>query len=166
VADFSEQTKLRVILALARFELPSDVARELGKEGIETDARQICGYDPTKSYYEAGDKWRAIFNEERERYMVEVQSVPIANQGWRLQMLQRVFDQAMVTKNRVLATATLRQAAEEVGGALTNERVNHNKSSISEATDDERRAMAADLVARLASQFDPKSAVEAPKTVQ
>ena len=38
-------------------------------------------YDPTRPYFDAGEKWREVFETKRKAYLEDVQKVPIANQG-------------------------------------------------------------------------------------
>lgn len=166
MADLDERTKLRIVLALAQFETPVDIAKELQSEGIDTDRRQVGGYDPTRPYYEAGERWREIFNAERKRYIEDVQSVPIANQGFRLNALQKTYEKAAASGNRVLANQTLRQAAEEVGGALTNERNLKVTKPLEEITADERRAMFAEVIRKAIESKDPPGTAPAPSGVQ
>lgn len=155
MADLTETQKLRVVLALARFEGQTDIARALREEdGTEVTPRQIGGYDPTVSYFDAGERWRKVFEDERERWITEMRDIPIASQAFRLRELQRTFDHAAKVKNRVLANQTLRQAAEEVGGALTNERNVKVTRPVDELTPEERRDAFAELI---------RKAMDAPK---
>lgn len=166
MADFDDKTKLAIVLALARFETPSDIVKALAVEGISSDPKQIGRYDPTRTYFEAGPRWKKIFEDERERYMTDVSAVPIANQGFRLNSLQRTYDQAMKVGNKVLANSTLRQAAEEVGGALTNERNVNVRKPVEELSADERRAALAELVRGLVAAVDPPGSQPAHAPVQ
>lgn len=166
VAELDDQTKLRIVLALAQFETPTDISKELLSEGIEADKRQVGAYDPTRPYYSAGERWREIFTAERKRYMEEVSAVPIANQGFRLNMLQKNLEKAMASGNRVLANQTLRQAAEEVGGALTNERNVKMTRPLEEVSADERRAMFAEVIRKALEAKDPPGTAPAPSGVQ
>lgn len=155
MAELNDQQKLQVVLALARFVTPTEIVNEFRAAGVEVSHNQIGSYDPTRTYYEASEKWRVIFEEERERYIKDVASVPIANQGFRLGALQRNYEHAIKTKNMVLANQTLRQAAEEVGGALTNERNVNVKRPLDELTPDERRAQFEELIRKVMESKDP-----------
>lgn len=166
MADLTEPQKHRIVLALACFEGPADIARELVAEGVETDRVQVGRYDPTKPYYEAGEKWIPIFTEARQAYLTEVQAVPIANQGYRLRVLQKTLDEAVRTKNKVLANQTLRQAAEEVGGAMTNERNIKVTKPLEEITPDERRTMFEELIRKAMEAKDPPGTAPAPAATQ
>ena len=66
MAELSEETKLEIVTRLARFEPPADIMADLGRRGIETTNTQIGSYDPTRTYYEAGDQWREIFEKARK----------------------------------------------------------------------------------------------------
>jgi hypothetical protein len=155
MAEFDEDTKFRVIQALARFRKPAEIVVALAEEGIESDIKQIVRYDPESRYFAASDKWRKVWDDERERYRNDIKAFPIANQAFRLEALQETFDAARKSRNRMLANQTLRQAAEEVGGALTNERVTKT-TPLKEMSAAERRAMAAEMIAGLLAQGDPK----------
>lgn len=166
MAELTDQKKLEVVLALARFEDLADIVKALGAEGIRVDARQVGSYDPTRTYFEAGERWKAIFDAERQRYLTDVTAVPIANQGFRLNALNKTFQAAMKSGNKVLANQTLRQAAEEVGGALTNERNIKVTKPLEEITVDERRLMFAELVRKALEAKDPPGTTAAPSAVQ
>lgn len=165
--QLSNQHKLLIVLELARFKGPSEISRAFRDElGIEILPAQIGTYDPTRTYYEAGDNWRKVFEEERERYLTNVQAVPIANQGYRLNALQRTYDDAVKAKNRVLANQTLRQAAEEVGGALTNERNLKVTRPLDQLDPSEKRSMLADVFAKALEVKDPPGTQPAPEATQ
>lgn len=167
MAELNDHQKLRIVMMLAQFYTPTEIVKDFREAGIDDlTVAQVGSYDPTRTYFEAGKRWEKIFHDERERFMKEVQTVPIANQGYRLQMLQRTLETAVKTGNKVLANQTLRQAAEEVGGALTNERNVNVKRPVEELTADERRAMFAELVQKALEQKDPPGTAPAPPAVQ
>jgi hypothetical protein len=123
MADLTDEQKLELVEALACFGEPATIAREFQEaHGIEIDRLQVGRYDPTRSYYAGGDKWRTIFEARRKAYLEDVATVPAANQGYRLQMLQKGIAAAEKQRNWVLVAALLEQAAKETGGLLTNER--------------------------------------------
>ena len=121
----------------------------LDETGVAVDRFQVRTYDPTNMAYAGGDKWRAIFETERHAYLNLIERIPIANQAYRLNELQRNYALARDKGNLVLANATLEQAAKEVGKSLTNERnirMNQAHSPLSELSSEERRAMVADIL--------------------
>lgn len=166
MAELNDQTKLLIVLALARFETPTEIMKQLREHGIEVTPQQVGSYDPTRTYYEASEKWKVIFEDERRKYLEEVSAVPIANQGFRLNALQRTFDKAMRTGNTVLANATLRQAAEEVGGALTNARSVTVHRPVDDMNAEERRAAMAEVIRRALEAKDPPGTSPAPAATQ
>ena len=117
--------------------------------GIDTTIQQVRTYNPDHPKFEAGEKWRPIFQTVRKAYLEDLSAIPIASQAFRLNALQKNFDRAMKIGNVVLANATLEQAAKEVGGVLTNARnvsVQQPGNSFRDLTAEERRAAVADLV--------------------
>jgi len=168
LAEFSDEEKALIVTRLAHFKRPTDVLEELREMGIESDLKHIGGYDPTRGYFRAGDRWRVLFEEEREAFMTGLRDIPIANQRFRLNALQDTFEQAVKSKNRVLANQTLRQAAEEVGGAMTNERNVKVTKGAEELTPDERRAALAEAIRGALSKIagDPVGTQPAPPATQ
>jgi hypothetical protein len=123
VAELSDQHKERIVVLLARYRLPSEVAVQMKDDfGLELTVQQIVKYDPSRPVYEAGEKWRPIFEVARQDYLENVKAVPVANQGWRLQTLQDGIEAAKKAKNWRMVADLLEQAAKEVGGVLTNSR--------------------------------------------
>ena len=122
MAMLTDEIKAEIVLRLAQFSGYSEVARAIESEfGVAVDRHQVRTYDPSKPAFAAAERWRSFFNEARTRYLDDVTAVPIANKAFRLNELQRSFELARRSGNLILANATLRQAAEEVGGSLTNE---------------------------------------------
>jgi hypothetical protein len=141
------------VLAHARFVSPGDIVSMMMKEYcVTTDVRQVHGYNPTKTCFEAGDKWREVFNAARKAYLEEVAHVPISSQAFRLNELMDNYTRAKAKGNLPLANQILEQAAKEVGGVLTNDRNlkidRSNSSPLSELTPEERRAMVADMLSQ------------------
>jgi hypothetical protein len=94
------------------------------------------------SHFAAGDKWREIFAAAREDYLTNVKAVPIANQGFRLQLLSEGIEAARKSKNWKLVAELTEQAAKEVGGVLTNSReLNINDGRKARDLDSEDRKM-------------------------
>jgi hypothetical protein len=122
VAELTEEQKLEIVTRLAQFEGPSEIMKDLGTRGIATDHAQIGSYDPTRPYFEAGEKWREIFDAARKAYLTDVAAVPIANQGYRLNELDKMFKKAVKQGNMKLAAELAEQASKEVGGVYSNVR--------------------------------------------
>lgn len=150
MAVLTTEQKREIVEALACYKRPAEVVVLMREDhGVETDVKQVVTYDPTRATYTAGDDLRVIFEVTRKSYLEDVQSVPIANQGYRLKILQNLLDKQLGQGNTVAAANTLEQAAKEVGGILTNERnlnVDSKKGGHSELTPEERRAMVTDML--------------------
>ena len=150
MSKLTDDIKLMIVTELAQFRRAADVARMITDEtGVTVDRFQVRTYDPTKTAYAGGDKWRQVFDQVRSRYLGSIESVPIAHKAYRLNVLQQICDDARSRGNFVLAAAILAQAAKEVGNSLTNERnirMNGSTNSFSETTPEERRAMVAEML--------------------
>ena len=151
MAELTEPQKLEIVEALACFRAPSDIIAHFRREyDLELTHMQVGGYDPTRPYYFAGDKWREIFDAKRKGYLEEVAVVPVANQGFRLNELHDMYVAAKKAKNYALAAQLLEQSAKEVGGVLTNERnlkVDYSRSPRpSDMTPEDRKAALAELI--------------------
>lgn len=133
---------------LAQFVGPAKVKEHFQVEhGVALTLQHITAYDPTRPQFRVAEKWRTIFWAARKRYMEEVGSIPIANQGFRLNLLHEAVLSARSRGNYVLMADLLEQAAKEVGGALTNKREVDLKDDrlMAELSEDERAERAARL---------------------
>lgn len=123
MADLTDDQKLEIVSMLACFREPSEIIASFQSDyGLELDRKQVGRYDPHRSYYAAGDKWREIFEAQRSAFLEDVAAVPIAHMGYRLQMLQQGVDAAKRAKNWPLVANLLEQAAKEIGGIYTSRR--------------------------------------------
>lgn len=147
VAELSSEEKREIVTLLARFHTCAEVVAHMKTEyDLELTIQQIRTYDPTKLRFEGGATLRNLFDDVRKAYVEEVATVPIANQGFRLAELQRMYSKAVVAGNRKQAADLLRQAAEEVGGVLTNERNVNMSRGAGDLTLEERRQVAVDIL--------------------
>lgn len=151
MADLTDEQKLEIVAALACFREPGAIIQHFQSEhGLEIDHKQVGRYDPNRSYYAGGEKWRDIFDAKRKAYVEEVASVPISNQGYRLNRLNEMASVALKEGKRAEAAIYLKQAAEEVGGAMTNRRdlrIDENRRPRpSDMTPEERRSAMAELI--------------------
>jgi hypothetical protein len=147
----TEEQKTAVVVALARFKRPSEVAALIRDEfGNEITLRQVIGYNPSHPAFDASDKWREVFDIHRKIYLEDVKAVPISNQAFRINSLQEIHDKAVKAGNHVLAMEALEQAAKEMGGLLTNARsldvTDKRRSELFELTPEERRERAVELL--------------------
>jgi hypothetical protein len=149
MAELTEPQKAFIVTLLAQFNSPAEV-RDLFHEefgGDKLTVQQIGAYDPTRPRFDAGDRWIPLFEEVRKAYVTDVSAIPIAQQSFRLNQLNKMASQALRAGNRAQAAALYKQAAEEVGGAFTNERnvkVEQTKGGFRDLTPEERRQMIAE----------------------
>jgi len=115
MATLTEREKAEIVRLLACYRTPSQVAVEMRASGVEVDRFQVRAYDPTNPRFEAGERWRALFEKERAAFIGEIDDIPIAKPAFRLNMLQQHLEAARQAGNLVLANAILKQAAWEVG---------------------------------------------------
>jgi hypothetical protein len=123
MAELTTEQKHSIIVLLAHFRSPTEIAAHARQElGVELSVQQIVKYDPTRAGYEAGEKWRPIFEAARESFLGDVLKVPLAHAAYRLNLLQEGVEAARKARNWKLVAELLTHAAKEVGGAFTNER--------------------------------------------
>lgn len=138
MADLTEEQKGEIVEALACYRDVPSIMRAFHMEyGIQLDRKQVGRYDPTRPYFAGSEKWREVFEARRRAYLEDVAAVPVAHQGYRLNILQRGVEAAEKAGNWLLAARLLEQAAKEVGGVLTNQR--------DLRIDDQRRPRAAEM---------------------
>ncbi len=151
MAELSDQQKAFVVTLLAQFNSPSEV-RDLFYEeygGEKLTVQQVGSYDPTRPRFDAGSRWVALFEAVREKYVNDVSVIPIAQQSFRLNPLHKIAGQAVTAVKRTQAAALYKQAAEEVGGAYTNERnvkVERTGGGFRDLEPEERRTQVADMI--------------------
>jgi hypothetical protein len=122
MATLSDDVKTFIVQALACFDTPSQVSDAVKEQFGVSLARQQCeGYDPTKkSAHGLAKKWRELFEETRKQFLDETGRIPIANQAYRLRVLDRLVVKAEKQGNAAMVSQLLEQAAKESGGAFTN----------------------------------------------
>jgi len=122
MAKLTEPMKLFIVQALACFDTPTQVAKAVKEEfGVEITRQQVQRYDPTKVLGEdCSKKNRAIFEATRKEFLEDVGRIPIAQQAYRLRVLQRTLDKVEGQGNTAMVSQILEQAAKESGGAFTN----------------------------------------------
>lgn len=168
MADFTDEIKHAIVIAHAQFKNCADIVALVFNEfGVETDVRQVGGYDPERSYYEAGEKWRTIFDAARKNYLEDVGSIAIGTQAFRLNELQQNYLKAKKEGKVALANSILEQAAKEVGGVLTNERnlnVDKKSGGYRDLTPEERRMAVAEMIHEAMARDPAQTAPTSDKT--
>lgn len=123
MAELTEPQKHEIVEALACFVPPSTIVKQFGEDhDLILTRAQVGSYDPTRPYFEAGDKWRQVFESRRKAYLEEVNEIPVASQAYRLNLLQKGIEAAERKGQFSEAAALAEQAAKEMGGLLTNQR--------------------------------------------
>ena len=151
MAELTDDQKLEMVEMLACFRDVTTIINHFGETyGLVINHRQVGGYDPMRPYYEAGDKWRAIFEARRKAYLEAVSAVPIANQGYRINILQEQLNAALKANKTPEVLSILEQAAKEVGGILTNQRElrvdDNRRPKAIDLTPEERRSAMAEII--------------------
>jgi hypothetical protein len=169
--DLTDHQKLEIVEALAVFQSPSAIiAHFRSAHDLNLTHKQVGRYDPTRPYYEGGEKWREIFEAHRKACLEDVSAIPVAHKAYRLNMLQESIDAARAAKNWVLMAQLLKQAAEEVGGALTNERSfrvdDSPEKRVRDMTYEERRAAMVEIIRKVIEAPRPIPAPPLAETVQ
>lgn len=122
MAALKDDVKAFIVQALACFDTPQQVADAVKQEfDLDVSRMQVSAYDPTKAMGKnLGAKWCALFEETRKKFLDDASSIPIANQTFRLRVLNRMLLKAEKSGNMAMVAQLCEQAAKESGGAFTN----------------------------------------------
>jgi len=120
MARLRDTERREIVQRLACFESPSEVV-EYVSEAFDKDVtvRQVCHYDPTRSE-EAAEKWKRLFEEAREAFLNELDTIPLSHRAVRLRELTALYEKAKKDDEVQVAARMLKQAAKEVGDKFTN----------------------------------------------
>jgi hypothetical protein len=151
MATLKDEVKLFIVRALACFDAPTEVCRQVKEEfGIDVTKQQVSAYHPERRVgKDLSEKWRTIFAETRKAFLEDVSTIPIASQAFRLRALNRMYERVSGAGNTALAAQLIEQAAKESGGAFTNKQkvdLNANVTTTKnpqDMTDEELAAIAA-----------------------
>jgi hypothetical protein len=122
MAALAENVKLRIVQALACFDTPSQVAKEIKAEfGLDVSPQQCEAYDPNKRVgQKLSEKFRLIFAETRKTFLEDTSTIGVSHRAVRLRTLQRLIDRAESQGNIGMVSQLLEQVAKETGDAYTN----------------------------------------------
>jgi len=120
MARLRDTERREIVQRLACFESPSEVV-EYVSEAFEKDVsvRQVCHYDPTRSD-ETAEKWETLFEETRESFLNDLDTIPLSHRAVRLRELTDLYKRAKEQEEVGKAARMLKQAAKEVGEKFTN----------------------------------------------
>ena len=147
MAALAENVKLRIVQALACFDTPSQVAKEIKAEfGLVVSPQQCELYDPNKrAGQKLSERYRQIFAETRKTFLEDTSLIGVSHRAVRLRTLQRLIETAEKQGNIGMVSQLLEQVAKETGDAYTNRQkvlvnatVAHREPS--ELTDEELKA--------------------------
>lgn len=122
MAQLTEPMKLFIVQALACYDTPTQVANAVKEEfGIEVTRQQVARYDsPKATAKDLSKKLKDVFAATREAFLADVSTIPIAQQAFRLRVLQRTLNKVEGQGNVAMVSQLLEQAAKESGGVFTN----------------------------------------------
>ena len=122
MAELKNSVKTFIVLGLAQFMTPSEVAEGVNEEfGIIVTRQQVRHYNPLQCA-DCGQVWAELFRAERERFTSDVSSLAGAHKSYRVRELDGLFRAAKKSGNGVHAAELLKQMAQEMGDAFTNRR--------------------------------------------
>jgi hypothetical protein len=169
VPRLTHEVRSEIVRRLACFEKPAEIVRWLKAElDMDVDIQKVLYHDPTRvNGRDLGANWRVIFETARKGFLTNVETVPIANQGYRLAMLDMLFNDAVKAKNKIEARSCLEQAAKEIGGIYSNVRT-LNTPDLTKPTGEipahEREQQLADLMDKALGRMKTIEGKPAPKT--
>ncbi len=180
MAKLTDDAKAYIVCAFARYVTAADIVQGVREEfGVEVNANQLANYNLdgwrarriSEGRKDSLKKWRALFNETREKFKAETLAIPIANASVRLKMLNDMATKAHAKGNFPLAASLLEQAAKEAGGVYTNIRKHEGKVEETHThvvkSDEEKREQIADEVGKaIARALQAKKAAAGQPTIQ
>lgn len=155
MAALDVKVKRYIVQALACWDTPTQVVKAVKEEfGLDLPRQQVATYDPTKAAgRDLSKELRALFDDTRKRFKETIDDIPIANQAFRLRVIERLARDAEAQGNKALVAQLVEQAAKEVGGAYTNRRqieggdpskpIHHAHHKAEDLTDDDLARIAA-----------------------
>jgi hypothetical protein len=116
MAILTDEMKTFIVMGLARFETPSEVAGAVRSMfGVEVTRKQVHRYDP-KCYEPPAPRWRELHAATRAAFLAEIAQIGISHKVVRLKMLDEITHYAIENRYRDDVAAYVEQAAKEVGG--------------------------------------------------
>jgi len=105
-----------VVMCLACFDTPTETQHKVRQEfGIVMSRQGVQKYDPTKpSGASLSAELRTLFTQTRERFIDELEKLPLAHRATRLRKLESVYDEAREKGNLKVALGALSAAAREM----------------------------------------------------
>jgi hypothetical protein len=123
--ELSDEVKTYIVQELALYKRPAQVVAGVKAFfDVTLPRQQVQHYDPTKGVAgkRLGLRWVNLFHAARTKFDTEAALIPVAQQSYRLAMLQRMAEKAEGKQQFETAARLLEQAAKERGGLFTNHR--------------------------------------------
>jgi hypothetical protein len=126
MATLTDTERRKIVKRLACFESPPEVAEwAVEAFGKDVTVGQIHHYDPTRCD-DTAQKWTQLFQDTREAFLSDLETIPLSHRAVRLRELQRLYDR-LKDGDETEAARLLKQAAKEMGDKFTNvERREHS----------------------------------------
>jgi hypothetical protein len=156
MASLRDSERREIVRRLACFESPPEVA-EWASEEFEKDVtrNQVHHYDPTRSD-ETAEKWEELFQETREAFLSDLDTIPLSHQAVRLRELTDLYERAKEQEEIEKAARMLKQAAKESGGKFTNVERKEHSGSVDLSRDVDLTSLTDDQIERLAEGAPPE----------
>lgn len=126
MTELKNDIKTFIVQRLAQFESPQKVADEVNSIfEMQVSRQQVNGLDASKPYFRASAKWKSLFFQERQRFLADLEAIPVFHKSYRLSVMQSQVDRLLRNghhTNVPLLLSILEQAAKETGGMFTNRR--------------------------------------------
>ncbi|WVL99747.1 hypothetical protein [Salinibacter phage 7_11] len=155
MARLRDTERREIVQRLACFESPSEVV-EYVSEAFDKDVtvRQVCHYDPTRSE-ETAEKWKRLFEETRESFLSDLDTIPLSHRAVRLRELTDLYERAKEQEEIEKAARMLKQAAKESGGKFTNLERRQHSGSLNLSRDVDLTSLTDEQIERLAEGAPP-----------
>jgi hypothetical protein len=123
MSTLTDEIKTFIVMSLARYDTPSEVAQAVKVNfEVEVSRQQVHTYNPEGSQPPAS-RWRELHAATRAAFVRDMAEIGIVHQAVRLRMLDRMAHRAFALNYYEEAAAFLEQAAKECGGIYDRRKV-------------------------------------------
>lgn len=116
MAVLTNQQKRFVVMALAKFDGPTEASRALKKEfGIDVPRTQLLAYDPHAAQgKDLSAGLRKLFEDTRADFVTNIERQPFAHKAVRLHRLEHIYETAVTSSNHRAALGAVEGARKEM----------------------------------------------------
>ena len=120
----TDEHKTFLVQRLAMFDTPSAAAKAIKEEfGVTITTQAVEHYNPQRhAGRDLAERWVTLFEATRKTFLERLDDIPSANKTVRVWRLENMSVAAQQRGNFTLASALLKQVADEVGNVYTNRR--------------------------------------------